>query len=247
MIEYSHFDDYYIFGFIKEGACSISIDFKDYNLISGDMVILNPGQVHQLITSDIIKAYILFVDETFIKDTYKSIIDEYALSLYPFSGSNEVLSDISQLLFILAQRFNVSNKIIIQHLALAVVGMMVESLKSTVQSPTKRSRLVEITLLFKELLENNISSNRSPAFYASELYLSSVYLNEAIKETTGVSASKYIQNEIMLRAKRLLMHTSLNIQEIASKLGFDDSAYFSRLFSKIVGVNPSIFRSKYLK
>ena len=78
-------------------------------------------------------------------------------------------------------------------------------------------------------------------------YISPVYLNEAIKSITGISVSKYIQIELMLRAKRMLIYTSLNIKEIAINLGFDDYAYFTRLFTKATGLNPTSYRKKYLE
>jgi AraC-like DNA-binding protein len=50
-----------------------------------------------------------------------------------------------------------------------------------------------------------------------------------------------------LRAKRMLIYTSLNIKEIAINLGFDDYAYFTRLFTKATGLSPTSYRKKYLE
>ena len=84
-------------------------------------------------------------------------------------------------------------------------------------------------------------------FHAEALHISPVYLNEVIKDITGTSVSKYVQNELMLRAKRMLAHTTLRISEISALLGIDDCAYFTRLFTKTVGINPTCFRKKYLE
>jgi YesN/AraC family two-component response regulator len=77
--------------------------------------------------------------------------------------------------------------------------------------------------------------------------LSSYYLNEAIKKTTGLSVGDYIRNEIVLQAKRLLFYTNLSVKEIASSLGYDDYAYFTRLFTKSAGVSPTQFKAHYRK
>ena len=77
--------------------------------------------------------------------------------------------------------------------------------------------------------------------------LSYILLNEVVKNVTGESVSKYIQNELKLRAKRMLVYTSLNVREISIDLGIEDYAYFTRLFTKAVGVNPTSYRKKYLE
>jgi len=47
-----------------------------------------------------------------------------------------------------------------------------------------------------------------------------------------------------VEAERQLRHTSMTITQIAYFLGFEDPAYFSRFFSKRVGVSPRAFRDK---
>ena len=95
---------------------------------------------------------------------------------------------------------------------------------------------------FSSFLNLNITKERRPGFYAGRLNISTVYLNEIANSVTGQSASEYIKNEIVLLAKRELYYTSDSIKEISSRLGFDDNAYFSRLFTETVGVSPNIFR-----
>ncbi|MCD8194276.1 MAG: helix-turn-helix domain-containing protein [Tannerellaceae bacterium] len=59
--------------------------------------------------------------------------------------------------------------------------------------------------------------------------------------------SDWIQYEIILQAKRLLYYTTMNIKEIAHTLGYEDHAYFTRLFTKVADMSPGQFRKKYLK
>ena len=112
---------------------------------------------------------------------------------------------------------------------------------------SKSRRHVEITLAFKELLSSEKQINREVSHYAESLHISSVYLNEVVKSVTGVSVSRYIQNELILQAKRMLAYTSLTIREISNHLGIDDYTYFTRLFTKAVGVSPTCYRKKYLE
>jgi len=71
--------------------------------------------------------------------------------------------------------------------------------------------------------------------YADILNISTPYLNECIKNTTGHSISYRIQQRIILEAKRLIYHSDKSIKEIAAELGYDDYSYFTRSFIKITG------------
>ncbi|HEY1053960.1 MAG TPA: helix-turn-helix domain-containing protein, partial [Emticicia sp.] len=97
-----------------------------------------------------------------------------------------------------------------------------------------------------QLLERNYSQLKRPADYAQQLNISTPYLNECIKETTGHSVSYHIQQRIILEAKRLLYHSDKSVKEIAADLGFDDYPYFSRLFTKATGMSALAFRNKNL-
>ena len=74
------------------------------------------------------------------------------------------------------------------------------------------------------------------------LNISEVYLNEAVKGATGLSAGAYIRSLMMTQARRQLTCTSLSSKEIAYELGYDDYVYFSKLFKKHTGKSPSEYR-----
>jgi AraC family transcriptional activator of pobA len=81
--------------------------------------------------------------------------------------------------------------------------------------------------------------------YAQSLNISTPYLNECVKNTTGFSVSHHIQERIILEAKRLLYHSNKSVKEIATELGYDDYPYFSRLFSQSYGNDSALaFRNK---
>jgi YesN/AraC family two-component response regulator len=57
--------------------------------------------------------------------------------------------------------------------------------------------------------------------------------------------NEVIKNRIILEAKRLLVHTTMNAKEIAYEPGYDDPAYFSQQFQVKTGESPSTFRAKF--
>jgi AraC-like DNA-binding protein len=56
------------------------------------------------------------------------------------------------------------------------------------------------------------------------------------------TTTEVIKDRIILEAKRMLMDKKFTVNEIATRLGFDDYSYFTRLFKKHTGITPTDFR-----
>jgi AraC-like DNA-binding protein len=95
---------------------------------------------------------------------------------------------------------------------------------------------------FKILVNNSFTSLRSTKDYAQDLNITPNYLNALCQEFYLKTVSEIIKERIILEAKRLLMHSSLSISEVAFKLGFKDNSYFGRYFKKETGMTPKNFK-----
>ena len=72
--------------------------------------------------------------------------------------------------------------------------------------------------------------------------MSSIYLNNIIKQATGNCAGFHIRQRIAGEAIRQAKLTGASMKEVASALGFDDNAHFSKFFKKTAGKNFSDIR-----
>ncbi|WP_165006179.1 MULTISPECIES: response regulator transcription factor [unclassified Enterococcus] len=79
---------------------------------------------------------------------------------------------------------------------------------------------------------------------SENLHLNVMYLGQLFKKETKKSFSAYLNHQRMEQAKWLLLHSNQNINEISSKIGYNNTTYFSKLFKKIVGKSPKEFREQ---
>lgn len=79
---------------------------------------------------------------------------------------------------------------------------------------------------------------------AKSVNLSSSHFSALFKDQTGFAPIKYFNHIKIQKACQYLQFTDLRIKEIASILGIDDQYYFSRMFSKIMGVSPQDYKIK---
>lgn len=94
----------------------------------------------------------------------------------------------------------------------------------------------------KKYIESNYTKNINLDDVSREVNISSYYLSRIFKESTGVNFIDYLTNLRVEKAKELLTSTGLSMKEIATKAGYSDPNYFSKLFKKVVGVTPTEYR-----
>ena len=98
---------------------------------------------------------------------------------------------------------------------------------------------------FTRLVEEHYKSKHTVADYADLLCMAPKTITHKLNRLRLPQPNDVIKNRIILEAKRLLAHTSLTAKEIAYDLGYNDPAYFSRLFQNKTGESPSSFRTSF--
>lgn len=240
MKAYAHRDDYYMVVLLTAGRAAVEIDFQRMELKAGEVLVVSPWQVHGKPDGErwCADGWILAFSPELLSEAEARAIDEYSISPVPFNPGVEVVEDVGTLCAMMER--NRENESILGSLAVAAKSFIISSLDTADKETNGRYKT--ITLGFKKLLDRHLAEEKSPAAYASMLNISEVYLNEAVKGATGISAGTYIRGRAVVQAKRQLAYTTLSAKEIAYALGYDDYVYFSKLFKKIVGQTPSEYR-----
>ncbi len=79
-------------------------------------------------------------------------------------------------------------------------------------------------------------------FYAAQLNLTPKYLSTLIRQTSGRTASEWIDDYVILEAKNLLKYSTMSVQEIAYSLNFPNQSFFGKYFKNHTGQTPSGYR-----
>lgn len=93
-------------------------------------------------------------------------------------------------------------------------------------------------------VEAHYAASREVTWYARRLGYSPRTLSRATQEAVGRSAKQFIDDRVVLEAKRLLAHTGITVTECARRAGFDDPANFSKFFRARTGLTPGAFAAR---
>jgi AraC family transcriptional regulator, transcriptional activator of pobA len=97
---------------------------------------------------------------------------------------------------------------------------------------------------FKQLIKTHYSVKKMVEDYANDLVISSGHLNRICHLIANKPPKEVIIDYFIGEAQIFLQHDEKTITEVAYHLGFDDPAYFSRLFRQKTGLTPKSFREK---
>jgi AraC-like DNA-binding protein/mannose-6-phosphate isomerase-like protein (cupin superfamily) len=93
-------------------------------------------------------------------------------------------------------------------------------------------------------LEENCANDVRVEDIARSVFISPSRLSHVFKETTGMSLLDYLTRMRVERACQMLAESDQSVTAIAYALGFHDSAYFTRLFGKAIGLSPTAYRKQ---
>lgn len=244
----SHRDEGHTFHLLAKGSIEIEIDFTKFNITAPAVVYMHPNQVHRILDFSDITVCTLAIKNESLNVEYLKILEGIAPT-QPLALSNMELQMLSDL-YAMAARLSAHQSQRLHHAILressnTLAAYVTSLLLNHSLSKTQVSRFETITAHFKLLLDQNFCTLKKPTDYAKMLHISPNYLNECVKSATGLSASHFIQERIILEAKRMLCHSNKSVKEISFELGYVDYPYFVRLFSKATGTTALSFRNQH--
>lgn len=236
----AHRHEFYSLIIARKQYSQHMVDFQQVILPPESVFLLSPWQVHM--PGDINTAEDIFLI-SFMPDFIPADISiPMFLMKAAITPPTGMFNEIWQLCEVLRREFNDSNvqrQQVLQHYLAVLLLKFMRCLQDEGICPTPPPALLT---RYRELMETHLRSWISPADYADALHVSAGYLNEVVKQETGQTASALLAARRVLEAKRMLLHSTLGIKEIAWHLRFNEVTYFNRFFKKHTHQTPMAFR-----
>ena len=246
--EQSHRHNFHFFLLLQTGEFQIEIDFELYKIKAPAVLYIHPSQVHRILKADKTNISFLGLSSENLNPDYLKTLEQFIYPTKPLLLESEVFDTLNQTMTLATTIFKrKKDKLyasILKDYCNAFIGIIVSQYLNKTTTSDNSTRFHIITKEFKLLLERNFILMKRPSNYANALNISTPYLNQCVRKTTGFSVSHHIQQRIILEAKRQLYHSKKSVKEIAFELGYEDYPYFSRLFTKITGMTALEFRNK---
>lgn len=248
-IEKPHRHNFYLMVLFTHGTGIHEIDFDRYHIQKGSLFIIQPGQIHNWSLSEDCDGYIVFYSSELYNLYFgNKRIEEYSFFQSPQSKPEIILEtgELEEIGWYFSkmkqetERF--SSKSVDKILNLLDVVHLELSRKYTLNNRHESHLYNHKIKEFRQILEQHFVAERLPSFYASKMNISLKHLNRICKIILNQTATEIITNRLILEAKRLLIHPSKSISQVADELQFVNYSYFAKLFKKHTGISPSDFR-----
>lgn len=96
---------------------------------------------------------------------------------------------------------------------------------------------------YLDLVEHEAARRHRVADYASQLAITPGHLSTLCEQYLGRRAKRVLDDALVARARRMLVHTNDSAARIAAALGFEDPSYFSRFVRRETGQTPREIRN----
>lgn len=237
---------------LNKGKVKLKLDWKEYPLQNGEIYMLLPNANIEMETyrdSEII--FLSFPVEMVKLESQAFAIDVFKLFVNHNQKTQNLVTPavfhqiqhLSELMFQEKEFAQFSIEILWSYLKIILLQLIRDDDHSLRITDKNIERLEQIFTLISEYAVRE----KKVDFYAQKMNLSSKRLNQILQSLTGKNLSYYLQEQLILEAKRLLIKGKLSVNEIAYQLGYEDRAYFSRFFKKWTGIPPSNYKQMYFK
>ncbi|MDB5263057.1 MAG: transcriptional regulator, AraC family [Adhaeribacter sp.] len=248
-----HRHNYYEIGLFVNGAGKHEIDFQTHAIHSHSVHFITPGQVHLISREEAYHGFLLVFSRDFY---FQPAFNKDLLFDFPFFNNYTLVpilnlqpaefAELMDLLGLIKKEYSgnqsLSKEILQNYLHVFLLKCKQFYLHYFAEKENMHNPNYALVQQFRTLVEQQFDTLHQVKDYSDKLAISPAVLNKYVKRITNNNASDIIIDRLILEAKRLLIHTELSNKEIAWKLNYEDSSYFSRIFRKRTGMSPSEFR-----
>lgn len=241
--------DFHVLALVRSGAGRHSADFVDHPLKERTVVWIRPGVVHRWTDVDNLEGpLVLFAQgfppapgpvaqaagDVFAPACWQLEEDAWELALRASDHlGHEHAAAVSNP--------RLASPPLLGHLLSALVLRVLPA--GPAEPPAGSTDDQAVFHRYRAAVEERFGRHHHVRDYASALGYGPRTLTRATRAATGLGAKQFLDQRILLEAKRLLAHTDLPVARCAERLGFHDAANFTTFFQRQAGLSPSRWRT----
>jgi AraC-like DNA-binding protein len=246
--------EFFLLMLVTAGQGQHTVDFVQWPLSVGTLLLVRPGQVQQWHMDASLAAHLVLIDPGALPHVGAATAPrELALLALDTWPSCQVLdspsyaavaADVARLRQDF-ERFDGSEAdvALIRHQLLVLMLRLAKRQRSvTGAMGAAPSGVRHVHRLFLQALEADFARHHAVQHYAQRLGYAAATLGRACLAAEGRATKQVIDRRIALEAKRLLAHSQASVAEIAHRLGFSEVTNFVKFFRRMEGAVPLAFR-----
>ncbi|MGW8401614.1 helix-turn-helix domain-containing protein [Streptomyces lydicus] len=236
--------DFHVLALITEGSGAHEADFQPYQLHKGSVVWIRPGVVHRWSDVEHLDGPLILFQPYFLPDPGLETLDVTSPACWRLPSQALPLAvlaaeHLAREHHAAVQSPRLASSALLSHLLAALV-LRVRSGAFTPPPPAAiGSGQLEIFRAYRTAIEEHFTHWHRVADYAQALGYDVRTLTRATRTAAGTGAKAFLDQRILLEAKRLLAHTDLPVGSCAHRLGFRDTGNFTTFFRRQTGLTPT--------
>ena len=245
-----HYHDAYEIYYLVSGERRYFIKDRTYQISTGDLVLINPNELHKTneAGSPFHERILLNFNKEFLNgwnesDTYLSIFnhDVSVFSLAPLQQGkiHKLLQKIINECDNRFEGFMDCSKALLTELLIEIFRYLHQTPRPIWDKANETSEKIFEVVRY---LNDHYWESLTLKTIQDRFYISPYYFSRTFKKITGFNFIEYLNSVRTREAQKLLKETRLSVTEISEKVGFENLTHFGRVFKKITGVSPSIYR-----
>ncbi|MFF5470901.1 helix-turn-helix domain-containing protein [Streptomyces achromogenes] len=237
--------DFHVLALITGGSGAHEADFHHHELHEGGVVWIRPGMVHRWSDVERLEGPLILFQPGFLPDPALETRDVAAAPTC-WRLPPEVLRLAVPAADHLGHEHRaavrcprLASSALLSHLLAALLLRVLPRTPAPPGPGASASRQSEVFRAYRAAVEEHFRHRHRVADYARELGYDVRTLTRATRAATGHGAKTFLDQRILLEAKRLLAHSGLPVGTCAHRLGFADAGNFTTFFRRQTGLAPT--------
>ena len=230
---------------ISDGSCKIRAGCEEFYAKKGDIVFINPMEVHEVSECDKSSYHhkCICFDTSIISGSLSTLKNELSSITHHIENNkhSQYLKGLFDKAFDAAKADEKTSSMdITAYLTLTFSYLIKNSLTNSCVENCKENSFSKDALRY---IQNHYMEKITSSQAATECFLNHSHFCRKFKENFGISFSSYLNMYRISVSKGLLEESDKSIASIAQLCGFESSAYFSKCFKELVGISPAEYKN----